>query len=88
MKCGCHVPAFSGTVIFCAMHEAASDLLDAMRLYVEWHGPTCEHATRDDCLNGGGCPGRPVDDAVNAAIAKAEGRFKEIRVTNFRLVDV
>jgi hypothetical protein len=52
---------------------AAPDLLAALKAYVEWHGPTCEHATRDDCPIDE-CPGRPIDDAVNAAIARAEGR--------------
>jgi hypothetical protein len=50
---------------------AAPDLLAALCAYAEWHGPACEHATRDDCPIDG-CPGRPIDDAVNAAIAKAQ----------------
>jgi hypothetical protein len=53
------------------LFSTSPDLLAALLAYVEWHGPTCEHATRDDCEDG--CPGRPIDDAVNAAISKATG---------------
>jgi hypothetical protein len=54
---------------------ALRELLAALKLYAEWMGPACDHATRDDCPIEG-CPGRPVDDAVNAAALQAEEAIK------------
>lgn len=49
--------------------SAAPDLLAALKAYVEWKGPCCtDDCPADDTCS---CAGKPVNDMVNAAIAKA-----------------
>jgi hypothetical protein len=66
-SCGCDTYTSGGDIVFCPLHNAAPDLLvalkalraDEWRCTVDW-GPRDER----DAIN----------DAADAAIAKAEGR--------------
>ena len=50
-------------------------LLEAVKRYVDWHGPCHEdECPGDDTCS---CKGKPINDAINAAIANAD--FKIVR---------